>query len=140
MDYGAGMDVLKTATLVLRMRSRKTKTSPQLVEVLFGAYRRRILGLLLLRSHETFYVREIARLSHISAGSLHRELKLLTDSGLLLRTVSGNQVRYQANRDCPIYPELAGLFRKTAGLVDVLRETLDSSRSKIELAFVFGSM
>jgi predicted nucleotidyltransferase len=122
------------------MRSKLPPSRPQLVEVLFGAYRRQILGLLLLRRDETFYVREISRLTSIPAGSLHRELKLLTDAGLLLRTLSGNQVRYQADVKCPIYEELAGVFRKTAGLADVLREVLAPFESKISLAFIFGSV
>jgi predicted nucleotidyltransferase len=122
------------------MRSIKFAARPQLVEVLFGAYRRRILALLLLRADESFYVREIARLTSIPAGSLHRELKLLADAGLLSRTSSGNQIRYQTDRSCPIYPELAGIFRKTAGIVDVLREALTPLSSKISLAFVFGSV
>jgi len=122
------------------MRSTGSPRRPQLVEILFGAYRRQILALLLLRPDETFYVREIARLTGISAGSLHRELKLLTDAGLLLRTTAGNQVRYQANSDCPIYEELAGIFRKTTGLADVLRELLAPLQRKIALALVFGSV
>jgi predicted nucleotidyltransferase len=122
------------------MRAKNSIPRPQLVEILFGAYRRQILGLLLLRPDETFYVREIARLTGVSAGSLHRELKLLTDAGLLLRTTAGNQVRYQADRECPIYAELAGIFRKTAGLADVLRELLVPLQSKITLALIFGSV
>jgi predicted nucleotidyltransferase len=122
------------------MRSKKPIHRPQLVEVLFGAYRRQILGLLLLRPDETFYVREIARLTAVPAGSLHRELKLLADAELLLRTSSGNQVRYQASRECPIYDELAGIFRKTAGLADVLREALAPLQDKIAFAFIFGSV
>ncbi len=122
------------------MRSITPSSRPQLVEILFGAYRRKILGLLLLRPDETFYVREIARLTGLSAGSLHRELKLLTEAGLLLRTTAGNQVRYQANRDCPIYEELTGIFRKTTGLTDVLRELLEPLQRKIDLAWIFGSV
>jgi predicted nucleotidyltransferase len=132
--------VLKSATLVLKMRSKKPTPRTQLVEVLFGAYRRQILGLLLLRPGESFYVREIARLTGVPAGSLHRELKLLTDSGLLVRASSGNQVRYQTSRECPIYDELAGIFRKTAGLADVLREALTPLQDKIAFAFIFGSV
>ena len=74
------------------------------------------------------------------AGPLHRELKALMEAGLLLRKTSGNQVRYQASRDCPIYQELAGIFRKTAGLADVLRESLSPIADEIALAFVFGSV
>lgn len=109
------------------------------VELLFGVYRRRVLALLLLRPDETFYVREIGRLTGVSAGSLHRELKALTQAGLLIRTSSGNQVRYQAARDCAIFPELAGIFRKTAGLADVLRELLAPLADQIVFALVFGS-
>jgi predicted nucleotidyltransferase len=123
------------------MRSASTPVlQPTLVEVLFGAYRRQILAQLLLRPDESRYVREIARLTGVPAGSLHRELKLLNDAGLLLRTQSGNQVRYQIDMSCPIHEELASIFRKTAGLADVLREALVPLDKKITLAFVFGSM
>jgi predicted nucleotidyltransferase len=121
------------------MRSRSA-TRLQLVEFLFGAYRRRILGLLLLRPQESFYVREIGRLTSVPAGSLHREVTQLTEAGLLERTTSGNQVRYQANRACPIYEELAGIFRKTTGLADVLRDALAPFGKSVETAFVFGSI
>jgi predicted nucleotidyltransferase len=122
------------------MRTRHPNPRPQLVEILFGAYRRQILGLLLLRPDESFYVREIARITGVSAGSLHRELKALTDAGLLARTTVGNQVRYQADQSCPIFEELAGIFRKTAGLADVLRELLAPLGKKVSRAFIFGSV
>lgn len=112
----------------------------QLVELLFGAYRRQVLSLLLLRPDESFYVREIGRLTGVPAGSLHRELKALTEAGLLMRTAAGNQVRYQVSRDCPIYDELAAIFRKTTGLADVLRDLLAPYEDKISVAFIFGSV
>jgi predicted nucleotidyltransferase len=122
------------------MRAKAHPQPPQLVEILFGAYRRQILALLLLRHDESFYVREIGRLTGVPAGSLHRELKLLSDAGLFLRSASGNQVRYQVDRTCPIHEELAGIFRKTAGLADVLREALAPLSGKIRVAFIFGSV
>ena len=122
------------------MKASPIPPAPQLVEVLFGAYRRQILALLLLHPDESFYVREIARVTGVPAGSLHRELKLLGDAGLLQRSVSGNQVRYQVDRDNPIQEELAGIFRKTAGLADVLRNALAPLAGKIRLAFIFGSV
>jgi predicted nucleotidyltransferase len=122
------------------MRSKGLVRTPQLVEVLFGAYRRGVLGLLLLHPDESFYVREIGRMTGIPAGSLHRELKLLADGGLLTRTVNGNQVRFQANRTCPVFEDLAALFRKTSGLADVLREALLPIAGGVHLAFVFGSV
>jgi len=122
------------------MRAKKHSRDPRLVEVLFGTYRRRILSLLLLHPEEDFYVREIGRLTGVPAGSLHRELKLLSEAGLLRRAAAGNQVRYQVDRDCPIHAELAGIFRKTAGLADVLREAMAPLAGKIFVAFVFGSV
>ena len=130
--------VLIFATIALTLRSRTT--SPLLVELLFGAYRRRILSLLLLHPEQGFYVREIARLTGVPAGSLHREVTQLTEAGLLSRMPAGNQVRYQADRSCPIFEELAGIFRKTSGLADVLRDALQPLERSVEAAFVFGSV
>ncbi|PLX80633.1 MAG: DNA polymerase subunit beta [Desulfuromonas sp.] len=114
------------------------KTNP--VEILFGTYRRKILALLLLRPDERFHVREIARLIEVPAGSLHRELKLLAQGDLLTSERSGNQVYYQANRNSPIFAELAGILRKTVGMAYVLRDALDPLSKKIEFAFIFGSV
>ena len=122
------------------MKAQASPPAPQLVEILFGAYRRQILALLLLHPDESFYVREIGRMTGVPAGSLHRELKLLSDAGLLQRLVVGNQVRYQVDRACPIQEELTGIFRKTAGLADVLREALAALAAKIRVAFIFGSV
>lgn len=109
-------------------------------EILFGAYRREVLGLLLLRPDESFHVREIGRLTGVPVGSLNRELGLLLDAGLLTRKRIGNQVHYRANRDSPIFEELAGIFRKTAGLAGILAQALVPLGDAVRLAFVFGSM
>ena len=108
--------------------------------LLFSTYRRKVLGLLLLRPDVSLHVREISRLTGVPAGSLHRELRALTDAGLLQSEPAGNQVRYRANRTCPIFSELTEIFRKTAGLVDLLRDALAPLASRIESTFVFGSM
>ena len=111
-----------------------------LTQTLFSRYRCRVLALLFLRPEEHLHVRELSRMTGVPAGSLHRELKLLTSAGLLIRQIIGNQVHYQANRHCPIYDELAGIFRKTSGLADLLREALLPLKSDVEVAFIFGSM
>jgi predicted nucleotidyltransferase len=111
-----------------------------LASLLFGIYRQRVLGLLLLNPERSYYVREIARLTNTAAGTLHKELARLAAAGLLVRESAGNQVRYSANRDCPIFGELASILRKTSGLVDVLAEALSPVENQINLAFVFGSL
>jgi len=108
--------------------------------ILFSEYRRRVLALLLLHPDERYHVREIARLTNTTAGTLHRELSKLAKSKVLLREQSGNQVYYQANRNFPIYTELTSILKKTSGLVDVLFDFLTPLAEKIEVAFVFGSV
>lgn len=111
-----------------------------LASLIFNDYRRRVLGLLLLHPDTTYHVRELARLTRTSAGTLHKELAKLTKGGVLHRQEVGNQVRYGANRDCPIFEELASILRKTTGLVDVLADALSGVEKQIDLAFVFGSL
>ena len=111
-----------------------------LLDLLFGTYRQRALAQLLLHSESSYHVRELARLTGTTPGTLHKELSRLAAVGLLRREKQGNQVRYQANRKCPVFAELAGLFRKTSGLVDVLAEALRQLRPAPELALVFGSL
>ena len=111
-----------------------------LAHFLLGQSRSAVLSALLLRPEAALHVRELARLTNVSPGSLHRELRNLADRGLLLRQETGRQVYYRANVQCPIFEELAGLLRKTAGLVDVLRQALVPLADKLEMAFVYGSM
>ncbi len=111
-----------------------------LSSLFFSEYRRRVLGLLLLNPDATYHVRELARLTGTAAGTLHKELTKLTAAGVLQRQEVGNQVRYSANRSCPVFEELASILRKTSGLVDVLAAALSPVEGQINVAIVFGSM
>lgn len=111
-----------------------------LSDVLFGEYRKRILGLLLLHPEQSYHVRELARLTNTSAGTLHKELSKLSDTGILQSKKVGNQQHYSANLQCPIFEELASIFRKTSGLADVIADALSGVKSQILFAFVFGSV
>lgn len=111
-----------------------------LANLLFGAYRRDVLGLLLLHPGESFHVREIARMTGRPANTLYRELATLAKAGLLLRRAQGNQVHYEANIGSPIYEELRGILKKTTGIADVLREALVPLADRVRLSFVYGSI
>ena len=63
-----------------------------IAEQLLGSSRAAILATLLLRPDETVHGRELARLTGISPGTLHRELQALTEMGLLTRREVGRQV------------------------------------------------
>ncbi len=108
--------------------------------LLFPEYRRRVLGLLLLRPEESLHGREIARRTGLPAGTITRELTKLTEAGLLQRKKRGNQQIYSADTSGPIYAELASILRKTSGLGDVLSAALAPLTARVKLAFVFGSM
>jgi DNA-binding transcriptional ArsR family regulator len=97
-------------------------TEQVLANLLFGAYRHRVLSLLFLRPGDGFHVRMISRLTGVPAGSLHRELRQLADAGLLSAERIGNQIHYSANEASPVFDELAAVLEKTAGAPPTLED------------------
>jgi predicted nucleotidyltransferase len=93
-----------------------------LANLLFGVYRHRVLSLLFLRPGDRFHVRMISRLTGVPAGSLHRELRQLANTGLLVAARSGNQILYSANEASPVFRELAAMLDKTAGTPPTLHD------------------
>lgn len=117
---------------------RASPTTP--AALLFAAYHLRLLAVLLMRPDQSFHLRELERLAGVNAGTAHRELKRMETAGLVHSRRVGNQVHYQAQRDCPIFGELQSILRKSTGMADVLREALAPLAEQIESAFVFGSV
>jgi predicted nucleotidyltransferase len=111
-----------------------------LAHYLLGQTRSSVLSALLLHPEASLHVRELARLTGTHAGSLHRELRALAELGLLVRQEIGRQVHYRANTQSPVFDELTGLLRKTAGVADILRNALLPLVDQIDAAFVYGSM
>ena len=111
-----------------------------LADFLLGPSRTRILSALLLHPDTAWHARELARRIDALPGSTSRELVKLAEAGILARQQIGNQVHYRANRDCPIFAELAAMLRKTAGLSAVLAEALRPLSGRIQSALVFGSV
>ena len=107
---------------------------------LFGKTRRAVLALLYSHVEEPFYLRQIARAAGVGLGAVQRELKKLSEAGIIRRTVRGRQVYYQANLECPVYSELKSLVVKTVGVGDVLRAALVPLADRINVAFLFGSL
>lgn len=107
---------------------------------LFGKTRSRVLALLFCNSDQTFYFRQIARSSGTSPGALQQELKILLDTGLLLKQRIGSQVHYRANISSPVFREIKSFMIKTAGVADVLETALREFQDRISVAFIFGSL
>ena len=117
------------------------KTTASISDLLFpNQYRRKVLGLLLMRPDQQIHLRELARVIGAAPGTLKKELDALCEAGLLRAERVGNQVRFCANTAHPVFPELQALIRKTIGLVDALRLSLAPLAGRIDAAFVFGSM
>src|SRR5580658_6798072 len=108
--------------------------------VLFGKTRRAVLSLLFGHPTETFYLREIARISGTGLGAAQREVGQLTAAGIATRRVSGRQVYFQANPKSPIFVDLRNIVTKTFGVADLLRSALDGLAGRIRVAFVYGSV
>jgi len=107
---------------------------------LFGKTRRAVLALLYSHPNESFYLRQLARMTGVGMGSLQRELKQLSEAGIIIRNEIGRQAFFKANPDCPVYQELKNIITKTFGVADILREALSSLADKIQAAFIFGSI
>jgi predicted nucleotidyltransferase len=128
--------VLILSKIVLKMNT----TTPDIGDLLLGQTRGQILALLLGAPDESFFLRQIARHIGASAGTARRELNLLADAGLIVRSVLGSQVFYRANRDHPVFPELRALLAKTMGVFELLKKALSPLAARIAFAFAYGSV
>jgi len=108
------------------------------IHVLFPQARAELVRLLFADPAKEFHLRELARLSDLSVGSLQSEVRKLSAGGLLTARRDGNRLYYRANTSDPVFPELQGLALKTTGLKEQLAKAL-AGVSGIEFAFVFGS-
>ena len=112
-----------------------------LSDLLFpNQYRRKVLALLLMNPQKWLHLRELARLTGASPGTLKKELDALVQVGLLKLQKVGNQTQFTANTEHPVYSDLSGVISKTTGLRDVLAAALEPLTTLIEVAFVFGSV
>lgn len=111
-----------------------------LLDAVLPKTRQGILAATLMQPEKAWYVSELARRMGVPSSSLQRELQSLTDAGILKNERRGSMVYFRANTDSPVYPDLRGLILKTAGLVDVLAAALNPVATKLQTAFVYGSM
>jgi uncharacterized protein len=110
------------------------------LDALLGANRQKLLAETLGHPERWWYLHELARTLKLRPSSIQRDLATLTAAGILSRRRNGNRVYFKADETCTIFPELRQLLLKTIGLVDVVRQALQSLSSKTDLAFVYGSI
>jgi uncharacterized protein len=107
---------------------------------LFGRTRSSLLAMFYGHADESFYLLQLVRAVGGGRGAVQRELKHLTDLGLIVRRAQGNQVLYRANAKSPIFKEIKSLVTKTLGAHDAIRSAVASLATKIQIAFVYGSV
>jgi predicted nucleotidyltransferase len=110
-----------------------------LIDALFGKTKKSVICALFANPDRRWHLRELARATSASPTMLGKELDLLSDAGIVCEEADGNRRRVWANPACPIFEELRGIARKTAGLADIVKDAL-SDIPGIEVAFIFGSV
>lgn len=107
---------------------------------LFTNTQQRVLAFLFGQPERSYFANELIKLTGAGSGAVQRELKRLTESGLVTSEMRGNQRHFQANPHSPIFQELTQIVQKTFGLAQPIREELAPYRDAIRCAFVFGSI
>ena len=107
---------------------------------LFSDSQSRVFRWLFGQPERSYHLNELRRLTGLGSASLQRELGKLAAAGLVRSEKVGNLRRFQANTESPVYEELAGLTRKILGAQPLLQEALAPIESKLELAFIYGSI
>jgi predicted nucleotidyltransferase len=111
-----------------------------IAEELFGQVRSAVLAMLFFHSDESYYLRQLVRMTGAGHGAVQRELAHLVKLDLIRSCRRGREVFYQVNKSSPTFPDIRGLILKTAGAVDVLRAELASLADRIDVAFIYGSL
>lgn len=109
-----------------------------LIDIVSSRVKAEILRLLFGLGQSELHLRELARQSGLSLGTVQQELRRLTRVGLVNARKDGNRVYYRANPQHPVHGDLRSLVLKTNGLVGVLHQALEEKQ--VFLAFVFGSI
>jgi len=111
-----------------------------IADALFSESQSRLFRWLFGQPKRSFHLSELRRLTGLGSASLQRELRKLTDAGLVSSERVGNLRRFQANPKSPVLGELVALTRKTLALEPMLREALSPLIPRLRAAWIFGSV
>lgn len=114
--------------------------NPSPIDALISKTTQDLLAATLLQPDRCWYLSDLAKHVGRRPSSLQKPLSELVAAGVLSRRREGNRVYFQANPACPFMAELQGLFAKTVGLVDVLREAFSPLSGGLDAVFIHGSV
>jgi DNA-binding transcriptional ArsR family regulator len=109
-----------------------------LIDIVSSRVKAEIFRLLFGLNQPELHLRELARQSGLSLGTVQQELARLARVGIVTARKDGNRVNYRANPEHPIHRELCALVVKSDGLAALLSKAID--HQQVALAFVFGSI
>jgi DNA-binding MarR family transcriptional regulator len=95
-----------------------------LAESLFSRVQLRVLSLLFGQPDRSFQGAELIRLAASGVGAVHREIRRLVSSGLVIEIPLGRRKLYRVNQSSPIFQELHALILKTVGLTIPVQDAL----------------
>jgi len=107
-----------------------------LEKIIVSKTRFKLLKLFFGRPKESFYIREVVRITGEELNSVRRELNNLKKSGVLQQEFRGNRVFYFPNQTHPLFQVLLSLVARVEGLGGKIL----ASKSKLgEIKFVIFS-
>ena len=111
-----------------------------LADAIFTESQSRLFRWLFGQPERSFHLSELRRLTGLGSASLQRELRKLTEAGLVSSERVGNLRRFQTNKESPVFSELVTLTRKTLGIEPMLREALSPLGPRLHAAWIYGSV
>ncbi|MGH9897294.1 MAG: nucleotidyltransferase domain-containing protein [Pyrinomonadaceae bacterium] len=110
------------------------------IDSLFSKTRQGVLAATFGQSERWWFLSELATHLNTSPSSLQRELSSLIESGILRQRRDGKRVYFQAEPNSPLFSTLRDLIIQTLGVVEQLKELLETYDEHIQSAFVYGSV
>lgn len=96
-----------------------------------------ILKLFFFNPENSFYQRQISKLTGHSIRAVQREVNKFENLGIIKKSIQGNRIYYKVNKNCPIFKDLKNILLKSVGIAQVLKENLKNNN--IQIAFIYGS-
>ncbi len=111
-----------------------------ILDCLFSKTKQGILSTCLLSPDQWWTLSDMARKMSVTASSLQRDIKNLEEAEIFVKRTEQNRVYYKMNPSCPIIHELQAILIKTVGVRELLLSLLKKHLTKMEVAFIYGSM
>jgi predicted nucleotidyltransferase len=132
--------IMPNMSTIIKHPHQQAPSFEGLGDVLFTKTQQRVLAYLFGQPERSYFANELINLTGAGSGAVQRELKRLTESGLVTSEMRGNQRHFQANPHSPIFQELTQIVQKTFGLAHTIREALEPYREAIRCSFIYGSV